>query len=178
MGDAGARASAGTSNASFPLYVLFDILILLGSYLVVIDHPETTAQDKTGTIGSACKRSSMSWSTASRVRDDLWAEQRSLLPRLPSGRCRGHGEHWDAPDGLVVNQLGAGFESASFIRQMTDFARSHRLSLFSTTAALVYAGQKLPINRTPPTTAWSNRPRGHPCRETSAWSPLGPIPTE
>jgi hypothetical protein len=36
---------------------------------------------------------------------------------------------------------------------MTDYARSHRLSLFSTTAVTVYARQKLPINRTPPTTA-------------------------
>ena len=156
VGDAGARASAGTANASFPLYVLFDILILLGSYLIVIDRSEiSAAQKKTGIYRLSVLQTAIcvlvglqvvfgtvyGLSNARSYRDD------QVAGAVVTVHIR------DAPNGLVSDQLGAGFESASFIRQMTDYARSQRLSLFSTTAALAYARQKLPINRTPPTTA-------------------------
>jgi hypothetical protein len=64
-----------------------------------------------------------------------------------------------APDGLVVHQLGAGYESAGFIRQMVGFERTHHLSLFSTAAFRSYAREQLPVNHTPPTTELA-RPSG------------------
>jgi hypothetical protein len=156
VGDAGARASAGTSNASFPLYVLFDILILLGSYLIVIDRSEVSVHRKKTRISRLSVLQTVicvlvglqvvfgtiyGLSNARSYRDEQVADA------VVTVHIR------DAPVGLVVHQLGAGFESASFIRQMTDYARGQRLSLFSTAAVLAYARQKLPINRIRPTTA-------------------------
>jgi hypothetical protein len=152
---AGGRSSFGLSDAGTTRYVTFDLLILVGSYLVVLDRA-ALADDET-------------------VRGIRW------LPRITTvvaivvciqvilGTVNGisAGDEYRnyeitgavvtaniqrAPDGLVTSQLGAGYESAGFIRRMARAARVHHLSLFSTADISSYADQPLPVNRTPPTT--------------------------
>lgn len=70
-----------------------------------------------------------------------------------------------APDGLVASQLGGGYESAQFIRQMTGFIRAKHLALFSTSEADWYAKQALPVNKTPPLTSMTEPKDGQTVRE-------------
>ncbi|HLH27940.1 MAG TPA: Ig-like domain-containing protein, partial [Acidimicrobiales bacterium] len=57
-----------------------------------------------------------------------------------------------APDGLVTNRLATGYEPPAFIRQMIHFARSQRLSLFSTSAFAYFSKKGLVQDTAPPTT--------------------------
>jgi hypothetical protein len=152
---AGGRAAYGLSNASYSLYVMFDLLLLVGSYLVVIDRPSAPAR----------QGGRLRWLPLMTVAVALIFTVQTVLGSV-NGLANARGNHqFDitgaivtaniqrAPDGLVESQLGAGYESAAFIRQMTAFARARHLSLFSTAAAAWYAEQALPVNRTPPTTS-------------------------
>jgi hypothetical protein len=152
---AAGRVTEGLSNASYSLYVMFDLLILVGAYLVVIDRPSVPAPQGGG----------LRWVPLMTVAVALTVSLQVVLGTV-NGLSNARGNHqFDitaaivtaniqrAPDGLVESQLGAGYESAAFIRQMTAFARARHLSLFSTTAAAWYARQALPVNRTPPATS-------------------------
>ena len=152
---AGARTSLGLSNASFPLYVTFDVLILLGSYLILIDRSQHSASNASPNIR---------WLPGMTIAVSVLVGLQFLLG-TDNGISYARSYHdfeltgavvtakiQRAPDGLVENQLGAGYETAGFIRQMTDFLRANHLSLFSTAAIDWYAKQSLPVNRTAPTT--------------------------
>jgi Bacterial Ig domain len=153
-GASAARTVNGISNASFSLYVSFDLLILLGCFLVVIDRVPAV---QTGLAGRT--------RLALVMRAAIGA---LVLVQVIAGTVNGlrHGAAYrdyettgavvtskinDAPDGLVASQLGAGYETADFIRSMTSFARSEHLSLFSTSQVQWYERQPLPINGTAPT---------------------------
>ncbi len=153
---AGARTSLGLSNASFSLYVTFDVLILLGSYLIVIDRSQQNASNASPNVRwlpgmtiavvvliglQFLLGTDNGISYASKYRDF------ELTGAIVTAKIQ------RAPDGLVGSQLGAGYETADFIRQMTGFLRANHLSLFSTAAIDRYAKQSLPVNRTPPMTS-------------------------
>ncbi len=152
-GAAAARTVNGISNASFSLYVAFDLLILLGCLLVVIDRRRTDGTAATGTsphllamrtaIG-ALVLVQVLVGTVNGLRHGSGYRGYEVTGAVITARIR------QAPDGLVGNQLGAGFESVSFIRLMTAYARSEHLSLFSTDQVHWYQRQQLPKNTTPP----------------------------
>jgi hypothetical protein len=153
VGAAGARTVDGISNASDSLYVAFDLLILLGTFLVAIDR--TPADD------AAVTRRNPSALGLRVVVGVL------VIVQVMVGTVNGltHGRDYrgsevatavvtskirEAPDGLVASQLGAGYESAAFIRQMTAYARSEHLSLFSTAYLEWYERQQIPKSTTTP----------------------------
>jgi hypothetical protein len=153
---AGARTSLGLSNAGFSLYVTFDVLILLGSYLILIDRSKQSASNASPNIR---------WLPGMTIVVVVLVGLQFLVG-TDNGISNARNYHdfelsgaivtakiQRAPDGLVENQLGAGDETAGFIRKMTDFLRANRLSLFSTAAIDSYAKQSLPVNRTPPMTS-------------------------
>jgi Bacterial Ig domain len=145
----------GLSNASFSLYVIYDVLILVGAYLVIVDRFGEIAP------GVAYKPR---WLLVASVSVALLVGLQLVLGTvngIANGRSYRSFETTGAtvmtqvqraPAGLVENQLGAGYETAGFIRQMTAFLRVKQLSLFSTSAAASYARLALPVNTTPPTT--------------------------
>jgi hypothetical protein len=152
-GAAGARTEDGISNAGFSLYVAFDLLILLGSFLVVIDR--TAA-------GEAAVTRRTPFAYGMRV-----VVGALVLVQVVVGTVNGltHGRDYrnqevteavvtakihQLPDGLVASQLGAGYESAGFIRHMTAYAQSEHLSLFSTSLVDWYERQPIPKNTTAP----------------------------
>jgi Bacterial Ig domain len=152
---AGGRVSFGLSDAGTTRYVTFDLLILVGSYLVVL---ERSPQSETGPVRG------LHWLSGATAAVAILVGLQVVLGTangIASGnRYRSYEttgavvtvniQH--APDGLVNSQLGAGFESAAFIRRMADDARVHHLSLYSTADIASYSKQALPVNRTPPTT--------------------------
>ncbi len=150
-----ARSEDGISNASFSLYVAFDMLILLGCLLVAIDR---TPRD----LEAPTKRASFGLRLNFKV-----AVGALVLVQVLAGTVNGitnartyrgyevmgavlEAKIHQAPDGLVVSQLGAGYETATFIRRMTAYAQSEHLSLFSTDQVDWYRSQQIPKNTTPP----------------------------
>jgi hypothetical protein len=173
----GARASLGLLGAVQSRYATFDLLILVGMYLALIGRPRGTVMASRTlrvlgavVIGAICLQvilgtgEGISGASAYRQYELTGADVTANIDR--------------APDGLVESQLGAGDEPASFIRQMANFARTHHLSLFSTSAISDYASAGLPIDRTPPSTRIV-RPRngtdlkGHQWLLASASSTVG-----
>jgi Bacterial Ig domain len=153
---AAGRVSFGLSDAGTTRYVTFDLLILVGSYLVVL---ERSPQIETGPVRG------LRWLSGATAAVAILVGIQVVLGTA-NGIANGNQyrsyettgavvtvniQH--APDGLVTSQLGAGFESAGFIRRMANDARIHHLSLFSTADISSYSKQALPVNRTPPTTA-------------------------
>ena len=178
---AAGRAPLGLSNASDSLYVLFNILILVGSYLVVIDR----SCEPTLNLSSGFR-----WEPVVTV---AIAVMIGVQVVLGNGNGISNGRDYRkfeitgavvtvniqrAPDGLVESQLGAGYESAAGIRQMTGFLRAKHLALFSTSEADWYAKQALPVNRTPPVTSIAGPTDGQTVRgneflEATASDPFG-----
>jgi hypothetical protein len=150
---AGARTVDGISNAGFSLYVAFDLLILLGSFLVVIDRRPAGVTTGAGRAPVALGLSlvvgllvvvQVVAGSVNGVRYGRDYRDYEVTGAIVTSKIR------QAPDGLVTNQLGAGYESAAFIRSMTAYARSEHLSLFSTDQVHRYELQQLPRNTTPP----------------------------
>ncbi len=152
----GGRTVVGLSDAATTRYVTFDLLILVGSYLVILDRSPQLAANPIRKIRwlsgitaavavvvcvQAIFGTGNGISDAGGYRD---YEVTSAIVTANIGR---------APDGLVANQLGAGYQSADFIRRMAHDARVYHLSLFSTADIGWYSRQSLPMNRTPPTTS-------------------------
>ena len=152
-GAAAARAVEGVSNASFTLYVSFDVLILLGSFLVAIDrrpvdrgavwrHSRFTTGIRVTIVALVLLQVVVG--TVNGLKYGRAYRGYELTAAVVTAKIR------DVPDGLVASQLGAGYESASFIRQMTAYAKSEHLSLFSTDQVQWYERQQLPKDTTPP----------------------------
>ena len=121
---AGARTSLGLSNASFSLYVTFDVLILLGSYLVLVDRSPRSASSHAPAVRwlpgmtvavVAIVGLQFLLGTGNGISQARSFREFELTGAVVTARI----EH--APDGLVENQLGAGYETAGFIRRMTSF---------------------------------------------------------
>jgi len=162
---AGGRLSDGLSRAGSSRYVTFDLLVVAGSYLVAIDRfvhrgsPEDGLRSKvTAVVPGAVTAllvallaimGTVNGINGARSYHDF--EEQAAVVTANIGR---------APDGLVESQLGAGVQSAGFIREMVAFIRAHHLSLFSTSAASTYAQQQIPTNRTPPTVSIANPTSG------------------
>ena len=155
-GAAAGRAQLGLNNASFSLYVMFNLLILVGSYLVVIDRSrEPSFKVSRGfrwepvvTLAIAVLIGvQVVLGTDNGISNGRVYRQYEITGAVVTANIR------RAPDGLVVSQLGAGYESAAFIRQMTGSIRAKHLALFSTSEADWYAEQSLPVNKTPPLTS-------------------------
>jgi Bacterial Ig domain len=150
-GAAAARTVDGISNASFSLYVAFDLLILLGCFLVVVDwtpaDPVTRRAPFALGVGVAVVALVLVQVVAGTVNGLRYGgnyRDYEVTAAVVTAKIR------QAPDGLVASQLGAGYESAAFIRRMTADARSEHLSLFSTDQANWYQGHQLPKNTTAP----------------------------
>lgn len=153
-GAAGARTEIGISNAGFSLYVAFDVLILLGALLIVIDRPPTDFAHSTkrtplhlgmGVAVGALVLVQVLVGTVNGISQSGEYRDYELTGAIVTAKIR------QAPDGLVASQLGAGYESSAFIRSMAGYACSHHLSLFSTKDVEWYESQHLPKNTTAPT---------------------------
>ena len=155
VGASAARSTLGLSLAAFSPFVIFDGLILLGSYLIVIDRSRKGARNAPSKIR---------WLPGMAVATITLVTLQIVLG-TDNGISRAHDYHraeitgavvtaniQSAPDGLIESQLGSSYDPASFIRQMTDFLQAHHLSLFSTSAINSYKNQSLPVDRTLPTT--------------------------
>jgi Bacterial Ig domain len=152
----GGRTSLGLSDAGTSRYVTFDLLILVGSYLVILDRSTQMAAKTIRNIRwlpgitaavavMICVQGILGTGNGiSDARGYRNYEVTGAIVTANIGR---------APDGLVVSQLGAGYQSADFIRRMAHDARVHHLSLFSTADIAWYSRQSLPMNRTQPTTS-------------------------
>jgi hypothetical protein len=152
---AGGRVSFGLSDAGTTRYVTFDLLILVGSYLVVL---ERSPQSETGRVRGVRWLSGATAAVAILVGIQVVL---GTVNGIANGKQYRSYETTGAvltlnirhaPNGLVTSQLGAGFESVGFIRRMVNDARVHRLSLYSTADISSYSRQALLVNRTPPTT--------------------------
>jgi hypothetical protein len=149
---AAARSEDGISNASFSLYVAFDLLILLGCLLVAIDR---TQHDLAAPTKKAPFALSLKVAVGALVLVQVLAGTANGLTH--AREYRGYevtgavvdAKIHQAPDGLVESQLGAGYETATFIRRMTAYAQSEHLSLFSTGQVDWYRSQQIPKNTTP-----------------------------
>lgn len=152
-GAAAARAEDGISNASFTLYVSFDLLILLGCFLAVIDQSTTDRGEmarkpwfqfgvQATVLALVLLQVLIGTANGLRYGNDYRDEQ--LTEAVVTARIH------QAPDELVETQLGAGYETAAFIRQMISDAKSDRLSLFSTNQLHAYENDPLPTNTTAP----------------------------
>lgn len=149
------RVQGGLLDAGDSRYVTFDLLILVGSYLIILDQSQERVARVTGGARSG-------------VRILTGAVILVVCLQIILGSVNGiYGARLyreyevtgavvtvhinQAPDGLVESQLGAVYQSAASIRALTDYVRQHRLALFSGSTAWL-SKRSLPINRTPPTT--------------------------
>jgi hypothetical protein len=163
----GGRIPFGLSDAATSRYVTFDLLILVGSYLVILDRSPHKASRHTHNIRGLSGVTAVVailiclqviFGTGNGVSGARSYRDYEVTGAIVTANIQ------RAPNGLVANQLGAGYETAGFIRRMAGFARMHRLALFSTTGVAAYARQSLPVNRTPPTTSLVKPPAGETLR--------------
>jgi hypothetical protein len=148
-GAAGSRVDRGVSHASFSLFVIFDVLILIGSYLVIIDRSERKV---TGPVPNRL------WLVATVVVGVLMGVQ--IVSGTASGISNARSYHRlevsgaittakikSAPDYEVRAYLAPNGTNShlTVIRELTAYARLHRLSLFSTNESQWYASQAIPI---------------------------------
>lgn len=149
------RTSFGLSDASTSRYVTFDLLILVGSYLVILDRYAPVASNPTRRIGwlpgitaavAALVCLQAIFGTGNGISDARQYRNYEVTDAIVLANIQ------RAPDGLVAS-LGAEYEAPDFIRAMAHDALVHHLSLFSTADSAWYSRQSLPINRTPPTTS-------------------------
>ena len=153
---AGGRSSFGLSDAGTTRYVTFDLLILVGSYLVVLERSPQSETDAVHglrrlpgatAVVAVLIGIQVVLGTANGIANGSQYRNYETTGAVVTVNIQ------HAPNGLVTSQLGAGFETAGFIRRMVNDARVHHLSLFSTADISSYSKQALPVNRTPPTTA-------------------------
>ena len=152
----GGRSSLGLIDAGTTRYVTFDLLTLVGCYLVVLERSPRTETDSVRgmrwlsgatAVVAVLVGIQVIFGTANGLSNGSDYRNFEITGAVVTANIH------HAPNGLVVSQLGAGFESAGFIRRMANDARIHHLSLYSTADISSYARQALPVNRTPPTTA-------------------------
>jgi hypothetical protein len=150
----GARASSGLPSAGVSRYTTFDLLILVGCYLVMLDpsmpFPTVNRAGQQApiifrlvVIGTICVQivlgsiqgvsSASSYHRSELIDADIIANIRM------------------APDGLIQSQLAGVDQPAGFVRELTRFAAGHRLSLFSTNH-VAYVRGGLPVDQSPPQT--------------------------
>lgn len=164
------QGRAGFGLPALPRYAIFDLLLLAGCYLAVID----------GTLLRKRPRPSR-WSQKVSPRGPMRrgdGQRQFLLPLVVLGLialqiCLGTSEAvgaadvWhshelvaadvtaninDAPNALVQQSMGSLYQRAGFIRRMAEVARDDRLSLFGTGLAAEFRHQGLTVDRLPPTT--------------------------
>ena len=154
---AGGRAVLGLSAAGTSRYVTFDLLVVVGSYLVAMDR----FAHRGATEGAQRSR------PVAVVPAVVLALVIGVLAIFGTvngisgadGYRRYEAEnvvitvHVDqAPDELVTSQLGSTYETAGSVRELVGFIRSHHLAMFSTGEAAEYARQQIQVNHTPPAT--------------------------
>ena len=152
----GARSSDGISGAASSRYTLFDLLIVVGSYLVVIDLPDRTARVGRrrqvlavmsvvvlAVTGLQVVVGTSEGLSGARAYHHFQLVGADLTANIDNRNTFGAAEIY----------LTAG-HSIVFIQQMTAFARTHRLAMFSTGDAALYAKEGLPkFPKTPPVTS-------------------------
>jgi hypothetical protein len=146
-----ARSSNGLSAAAASRYTLFDLLIVVGSYLVVIDRPEPALRvgrrRQLLPVMSAVVLAVTGLQIVVGTSEGLINAQTYHEFQLVGADVTVNIDH--APVAPVETYLASG-QTVSYIQRMTAFARAHRLAMFSTAAAAVYAKEGLP--KTPPAT--------------------------
>jgi hypothetical protein len=177
------RTVGGLASAGQSRYTTFDLLIVVGLYLVLLEQFATglTAHRMSGSSEGLHRQVHVSGVRDGPLSRNSIRRSRPILAALivaivclqvgigiPTGlsgaRTYHAGQVFDArvlvninhyPDKFVVSSLGE-FESATFIRQMTRVLTSHRLSLFAGDGAARYrAAGLVPL---PPPTARIARP--------------------
>ena len=159
------RISEGWAGASQSRYRTFDLLILVGLYLAVLDQRglrwrvDETVQQPVRLDGGHARRGS--FLLAAVVGAILCLQIGIGVPQGLAGARTDHANQVLAarilvninryPDTLIVAL--APFYRAAFIRQMAHVAEVHRLSLFATKAADEYKAEGLIVDASPPTTS-------------------------
>ncbi len=163
-------ARSGFGLPVLPRYAIFDLVLLAGCYLYLLERLLTA-----GGARSTLKRREVSPEMEAGPRrvgyhfwilvivlcvigiqvsvgtfealksGEVWRAKETRIANITVNIAR-------APDAMVAGQLGSGWEPAGFIRQLTHFARDQRLSLFSTPSFLAYSREGLPGSNVPPVT--------------------------
>jgi Bacterial Ig domain len=152
----GSRVQGGLQDAGDARYVTFDLLILAGSYLTILDQPQ-------GRVASEGGRARLAFRIVTAAVAFVVCLQIILGTVNGINGARSYRNYEltgavvtvhinQAPDGLVESQLGALYQTAASVRALTGYVRQHRLSLFSGSTAWL-SEQSLPVNRTPPMTS-------------------------
>ena len=149
------RVQGGLMAVGDSRYVTFDLLILAGSYLVILDQPQGQGASDTGRAGLGLRIVTAAVALVVCLQiilgtvNGIFGARNYREYELTGAIVTVHINQ--APNGLVEAQLGALFQPAASIRALTGYVRQHRLSLFSSSTAWL-SQQSLPVNRTPPTT--------------------------
>ena len=162
----GGRTSFGLSDAGTSRYVTFDLLILVGSSLVIIDRSTQMAANPIRSSLAAgnsgcCRRSDL---LPSHFGYQQWDFR---CPRYRDYEVTGAivtANIRRAPDGLVISQLGAGYEPADFIRRMAERCTRRIIFPFLNRRHRLVFQTDLPMKPTPPTTSLINPTAGKTLR--------------
>ena len=161
-----------------PRYAIWDLLMLAGCYLSLLDGFRLSLPDRAGSDRAALEGAHQSTGgLGSGIRAKSSGRAARFAPLVAvlvvvcvqasvgTYEAVQSGRTWHdrevavaditvnihhAPNGMVVSQLGSGTEPASFLRNMAAYAKRQRLSLFSTGAVAQYAKEGLPRSPTPP----------------------------
>ena len=173
---------AGSGLVVLPRYSIFDLILLAGCYLAVIDGSLFSRSRSRDVItGHQAARSDIHLRRHKLLPDSLTTRRPTtqtsvllvliglILIQIGIGTREAFNaaDSWHAhelaaaditanisraPDDLVQQNLGSVFESAQFIRDATDVAKVNHLSLFGTALATQLEHQGLTVERPPPVT--------------------------
>lgn len=173
---------AGSGLVALPRYSIFDLILLAGCYLAIVDGSLfSRSRWRDETQGYHAARSHIH-PRHGKPLPGILATRRSAMQTsfllvliglifiqigIGTREAFSAADSWHAhelaaaditanistaPDGLVHRNLGSAFESAQFIRAETDVAKVNHLSLFGTALAPQLEHQGLTVGRTPPIT--------------------------
>jgi hypothetical protein len=171
---------AGFGLIALPRYAIFDLILLAGCYLAVVDgslfsrsHGRVQMQDhraaRTDTHLRRGKQPCGRFTTpGSGMRTSILLVLVVLIliqVGVGTSEAFNAADAWHAheltgaditanidkaPDDLVQQYLGSGFQTAQFIRDMAGVAKVDHLSLFGTQLATQFEHRGLTVERTPP----------------------------
>ena len=160
------RADSGLTV--LPRYAIFDLILLAGCYLAVIDRSllDRTVPERMATPSSLSRAPDIGRAVplllVGLIAVQAVVGTYEAFSSAKAWRANEIGEaditaNMDrAPNTLVQEEMGSVFMSAPFIRRMTSVARADRLSLFGTELAPDLERSGLTVDRTLPVTYIAN----------------------
>jgi hypothetical protein len=185
------RISFGLEGAGVSRYTTFDLLILVGCYVSLLDRPHgaqsvdgSTAASGAGDLTGQTMSGSRATHAALRLRIARGVVAAAICVQvavgvntgLAGGRSDYAGQVQDArvvvnvrkASNSLLSLTGSFLEPANQIRQLAQVAASHRLSIFNNSGLVAqYAKEGLPVETTPITTV-IHPPNGSKVKGTQA----------